>query len=200
MPPYASAGAFNIAKACGTGHAWFRQARVADILGHALRLGFPMFLGIDFGTTGARACVIAPTGQIEDMARLDFGDLPEHEAAASWREALFSLIAGIPAGMRRRMAALSIDGTSGTVLACDEALNPTFPPLPYNDARAVEEAKAIARAAGAEHPAAGATSGLAKVLWLKKRLGQERARLYLNQADWLSALLSGRPVATTTTP
>jgi sugar (pentulose or hexulose) kinase len=40
-----------------------------------------------------------------------------------------------------------------------------------------------------------ATSGLAKVLWLKQRLGPERGRLYLNQADWLSALLSGRPVS-----
>jgi sugar (pentulose or hexulose) kinase len=97
--------------------------------------------------------------------------------------------------MRKRLAALAVDGTSATVLACDEALNPTYPPLMYNDARATEEAAAIRRAAGAEHPAAAATSGLAKMLWLKKRLGLERARLYLNQADWLSALLSGRPMS-----
>jgi sugar (pentulose or hexulose) kinase len=32
-----------------------------------------MYLGIDFGTSGARACVIAPGGQIEEMARLDYG-------------------------------------------------------------------------------------------------------------------------------
>ena len=154
-----------------------------------------MFLGIDFGTSGARACVIAPGAQIEDMARVDFGTLPEHEAAATWREALLSLIAQIPVGMRKRLAALAVDGTSATVLACDEALNPTYPPLMYNDARATEEAAAIRRAAGEAHPAGAATSGLAKMLWLKKRLGLERARLYLNQADWLSALLSGRPVS-----
>ncbi|MCU0933678.1 MAG: FGGY-family carbohydrate kinase [Thiobacillaceae bacterium] len=154
-----------------------------------------MFLGLDFGTSGARACVIAPTGQIEDMARVEFGALPEHEAAATWREALLDLIAQVPAGMRKHLSALAIDGTSATVLACDEALNPTYPPLMYNDARATEEAAAIRRAAGAEHPAAAATSGLAKMLWLKKRLGLERARLYLNQADWLSALLSGRPMS-----
>ncbi len=154
-----------------------------------------MFLGIDFGTSGARACVIAPTGQIEDMARMEFGALPEHEAAATWREALLELIAQVPAGMRKRLSALAIDGASASVLACDEALNPTYPPLLYNDARATEEAAAIRRAAGAEHPAAAATSGLAKMLWLKKRLGLERARLYLNQADWLSALLSGRPMS-----
>ena len=154
-----------------------------------------MFLGIDFGTSGARACVIAPGGQIEDMARVDFGAAPEHEAAATWREGLLCLIAQIPAGMRKRLAALAIDGTSATVLACDEALNSTCPPLMYTDARAVVEAAVIRRAAGAEHPAAAATSGLAKMLWLKQRLGLARARLYLNQADWLSALLSGRPVS-----
>lgn len=154
-----------------------------------------MYLGIDFGTSGARACVIAPTGQIEDMARVDFGRLPDHEAAATWREALLTLITQIPAGMRKRLAALAIDGTSASVLACDEALNPLFPPLLYNDARAVEEAALIRRTAGDAHPAAAATSGLAKVLWLGKNLGLQRSRLCLNQADWLSALLSGRPVS-----
>lgn len=153
------------------------------------------FIGLDFGTSGARACVIAPNGEIEDMARVDYGVLPEHEAAATWREALLGLVAQVPAGLRKRLAAIAIDGTSATVLACDEALNPTYPPLMYDDARATEEAAAIARTAGAEHPAAMATSGLAKVLWLKKRLGLERARLYLNQADWLSAQLSDRPVS-----
>lgn len=155
----------------------------------------PVFLGLDFGTSGARACVIAPSGEIEDMARLDFGELPGHEAAASWREALLGLVAQVPLGLRRRLGAIAVDGTSATVLACDEALNPTFPPLLYNDARATEQAATIARAAGAEHPAAMPTSGLAKVLWLKQHLGLQRARLYLNQADWLSAQLSDRPVS-----
>ena len=154
-----------------------------------------MYLGIDFGTSGARACVMAPGGEIEEIARLEFGNLAPDEAAATWCEALFSLIAQIPIGLRRRLQALAIDGTSATVLACDEALNTTYPPLRYNDARAVAEAEAIRRAAGREHPAAMATSGLAKVLWLKKHLGLRRTRLYLNQADWLSALLSGRPVS-----
>ncbi|MDP2828811.1 MAG: FGGY-family carbohydrate kinase [Sulfuricellaceae bacterium] len=154
-----------------------------------------MYLGIDFGTSGARACVIAPSGEIEDMARVDFGRLPDHEAAATWREALLTLITQIPLSMRRRLAGLAIDGTSASVLACDEVLNPTFPPLLYNDARASIEAALIRRTAGDAHPAAAATSGLAKVLWLGKNLGLQRSRLYLNQADWLSALLSGRPVS-----
>ena len=151
-----------------------------------------MYLGIDFGTSGARACVMAPGGQIEDMVRLEFGELTPDEAAASWSEVLFNLIAQVPAGLRRRLLALAVDGTSATVLACNEALETTYPPLLYNDARAVDAALTIRRAAGAAHPAAAVTSGLAKVLWLKNNLGPNRTRLYLNQADWLSALLCGR--------
>jgi sugar (pentulose or hexulose) kinase len=112
-----------------------------------------MYLGIDFGTSGARACVIAPGGQIEDMARIDFGALTPDEAAASWRESLFDLITQVPIGLRRRMQALAIDGTSASVICCNEALEVAHPPLMYNDARAVAEAAAIRRAACEEHPA-----------------------------------------------
>ena len=154
-----------------------------------------MYLGIDFGTSGARACVIAGNGQIEDMERVDFGRLPDHEAAATWREALLTLIAQIPIGMRKRLAGLAIDGTSATVLACNEAFNPALPPLLYNDARASEEAALIRRTAGSAHPATTSTSGLAKVLWLKKRLNLGKAYRFLNQADWLAALLSEQPVS-----
>jgi sugar (pentulose or hexulose) kinase len=152
----------------------------------------PLFLGLDFGTSGARACVIGPTGEIEVMERVDFGVLQDHELAGAWRETLRQVIAQVPASLRRRFAAVALDATSGTVLACNEALDVTFPPLLYSDARAVVEAAAIGCAAGNDHPAATPSSGLAKILWLKKRLGLARARLYLSQADWLSGQLSGR--------
>lgn len=153
----------------------------------------PLFLGLDFGTSGARACVIAENGEIEEFAKLDFGQLADFELAASWRDALFDLLAGLPISLRKRLAAIALDGTSATVLACDKALNPAYVPLPYNDARARAEAELIARTAGAGHPAATPTSGLAKVLWLKRHLPAGRHHLFLNQADWLTGLLSDRP-------
>ena len=156
-------------------------------------MSYPVFLGIDFGTSGARACVMAPDDSIEAMERVDFEAWHDHEIAGIWRETLWGLLARIPIGLRKRLAGIALDGTSGTVLACDEALNPVHPPLMYNDARAVDEAARIARAAGADEPAASASSGLAKVLWLMSRLGPERGRLFLNQADWLTGLLTDRP-------
>ena len=150
------------------------------------------FLGIDFGTSGARSCVINAEGVIIAEDRRDFGTLAEYERAGIWREALWDLVASLPAAIRTQLLDIALDGTSGTVLACDEELSPRHPPLLYNDDRAVDEAALIARTATPGHPAAAVTSGLAKVLWLKKRLGLTGARLYLNQADWLAGLLTGR--------
>ena len=150
------------------------------------------FLGIDFGTSGARSCVIDTAGAILAEDARDFGTLAEYERASIWREALWDLVAALPPPIRTQLSDIALDGTSGTVLACDEALAPRHPPLLYNDDRAVEEAALIAKTATPGHPAAAASSGLAKVLWLKKRLGLTGARLYLNQADWLAGLLTGR--------
>jgi sugar (pentulose or hexulose) kinase len=150
------------------------------------------FLGIDFGTSGARCCVIDADGAIIAEDKRDFGALEEYERAGIWREALWDLIAALPLAIRSQLSDIALDGTSGTVLACDEELTPRHPPLLYNDDRAVTEAALIAKTATPGHPATALTSGLAKMLWLKKRLGLTGARLYLNQADWLSGLLSGR--------
>jgi sugar (pentulose or hexulose) kinase len=150
------------------------------------------FLGIDFGTSGARCCVIDADGAVIAEDTRDFGTLQEYERAGIWREVLWDLIAALPPAIRSQLSDIALDGTSGTVLACDEELTPRHPPLLYNDDRAVAEAALIARTATPDHPAAAVTSGLAKVLWLKKRLGLTGARLYLNQAYWLSGLLTGR--------
>lgn len=150
------------------------------------------FLGIDFGTSGARACVIDAAGAVVAEDRRDFGTLEDYERAGIWREALWDLVAALPPAIRTALSDIALDGTSGTILACDEALAPRHPPLLYDDDRAVEEAALIAKTAAPGHPAAAVTSGLAKTLWLKKRLGLTGARLYLNQADWLAGLLSGR--------
>jgi sugar (pentulose or hexulose) kinase len=150
------------------------------------------FLGIDFGTSGARCCVIDTEGAIVAKDARDFGSLEAYERAGIWRDALWDLVASLPLPIRSHLSDIALDGTSGTVLACDEELMPRHPPLLYNDDRAVEEAALIAKTAVPGHPAAAVTSGLAKILWLKKRLGLTGARLYLNQADWLAGLLTGR--------
>ncbi|MHB0986103.1 MAG: FGGY-family carbohydrate kinase [Sulfuricella sp.] len=147
------------------------------------------YLGIDFGTSGARAIVIDGGGAILFEARLPFIE----QSAATWRAALFELIAKIPANLRRSLRAIAIDGTSATVLLCDANNQPLCPPLLYNDARAQAEAISLARIAPPGHAVLSASSSLAKLLWLSKQPEFPRARFFQHQADWLASLLHGKP-------
>ena len=100
------------------------------------------FLGLDFGTSGARTAVLDATGQLVIESRAAYADPanPWH-----WREALFDLIGGLPEEIRKDLSALSIDGTSGTLLATDPHFEPVSSALPYNDGRAATEAAEIAK-------------------------------------------------------
>ncbi len=174
------------------------------------------FLGLDFGTSGARTAVLDATGQLVIESRAAYADPanPWH-----WREALFDLIGGLPEEIRKDLSALSIDGTSGTLLATDPHFEPVSSALPYNDGRAATEAaeiakvyspliKGVARSVGGfdadkekippnpplsrgEPSPYGPTSGLAKRLWLAKNFSD--AAFCFHQADWLAALLTGKP-------
>lgn len=146
-----------------------------------------MHLGLDFGTSGARACVVDGAGSVVHETRCGFaGQTPE-----SWRVALHALLAGLPAELAGRLASICVDATSATVLLCDAALEPVSPALLYNDARAVAEAAELKSLAPPGHTAASSTSGLAKFLWLTRQASVSRAAYFLHQADWLAALLTG---------
>ncbi len=88
--------------------------------------------------------------------------------------------------------AICIDGTSATVLACAADGTPLTPALMYNDARAVAEAQRIRVHAPVECAAHGASSSLAKLLWLLQTEDATAMRHILHQADWLLGRLCGR--------
>jgi sugar (pentulose or hexulose) kinase len=138
------------------------------------------FLGLDFGTSGARACVLGEAEEPVFESRASYADpaSPQH-----WRQALSDLIEGLPSEIRAGMSALAIDGTSGTLLVTDTAFEPLSPALLYNDARAADESREI------PDPRFGPTSGLAKRFWLARHF--PGAAFCFHQADWLAALLTG---------
>jgi len=147
-------------------------------------------LGLDFGTSGARACAIDEAGAIVHEQRVAYGN-PARQTPQDWRSALLVLLAGLPPKIAADLQGVAIDGTSGTVLLCDDGLAPLSDALMYDDARAQPQAERLASIAPPGHAAPGPTSGLAKFLWLTGRI--EQAEYFLHQADWLTALLSGRP-------
>ena len=151
-----------------------------------------MYLGLDFGTSGARACAINDDKTIAWEQRVAYPD-PQGQTPTDWRTALHTLLSALPEHIAAGLHGIALDGTSGTVLLCDEALEPCSPALLYHDDRAHAQAEQLKSIAPHGHTARSATSGLAKFLWLAEREDVHRAAHFLHQADWLTALLSGQP-------
>ena len=158
----------------------------------------PLYLGIDVGTSGIRACLINAAAQAVAEADttlpapLRDGARSEQDAQLWWQalEQVLDALAGRHA--LDEVAALVVDGTSPTLLACSESGTPLGRALLYNDLRAREEALRIAAMGPAESAAHGAHSSLAKALWMSVQPGMPRPRWWLHQTDWLSGRLLGR--------
>ena len=150
------------------------------------------YLGIDFGTSGARAIAIDEAKNIIAATQSGFSDIPLNELAQTWKITLFELILDIPQKIRTDIRAIAINGTSSTVLLCDATGKPITTPLLYNDDRGkvvLEQVKAIAPQ---NHVVISATSSLAKLLWWQQQPYFQQARYLLHQADWLGWLLHGK--------
>ena len=108
------------------------------------------------------------------------------QEASLWWRALVTCLADL--GKQTNLKAitrLTVDGTSSTVLLCNAAGDPLTPALMYNDSRASEQAGRIAAVAEPGCAAIGASSSLAKVLWLSHHDSDDIAHIQ-QQADWLS--------------
>ncbi|MDY6936855.1 MAG: FGGY-family carbohydrate kinase [Cyanobacteriota bacterium] len=155
-----------------------------------------IYLGIDFGTSGARAIAIDDIGQIRCEGRYDF-ETTRHRTAdwtPTWREALFALLEQICRILPtpQDIARIAIDGTSSTVLLCDETGNPIETPILYDDDRGVAVTEILNAIAPANHPVLSATSSLAKLLWWLTQNDTRESGYFLHQADWLAFLLHGK--------
>jgi len=150
------------------------------------------FLGLDFGTSGARACVMDGVRSTVWEQRITYPDAAA-QTPLDWRSALHALLSALPKRIAAGLHGLAIDGTSGTVMLCDAELEPLHPALLYHDDRARQQGAHLNTIAPAGHTVCTATSGLAKFLWLTQKNDCTQAAYFLHQADWLAALLSGRP-------
>ena len=90
----------------------------------------PLVLGIDLGTSGIRTAVVAANGAVLDSRSQAYGG--DFANPHSWREGCGNLIRAIPAQLRSQLQALAVDGTSGTLLACDRDGSPLGEALAYS--------------------------------------------------------------------
>ena len=158
----------------------------------------PAFLGIDIGTSGIRGCCINENAEEIISHHIAF----HHEQTNStqqdpnpWLIYLDTLISTISEQLASehphyKITAISIDGTSSTLIACDKNGNALAPALMYNDQQSQQQAEKISRFAPKESAVHGASSSLAKALLLLEKYPE--TELLCHQADWLASNLTGR--------
>jgi len=147
-----------------------------------------IFLGIDLGTSGVRGSAIDLQGNELASARVP---LPQNQQPSDWQHAAFNIIHQLCGQLDTELIqSIAIDGTSGTVMLCDAAGEPCSPALMYNDQSCSAEADEVSRYAPGDCAARGASSSLAKSLYLLRKY--PGAAHICHQADWISGLLCKR--------
>ncbi|EKQ69123.1 pentulose/hexulose kinase [Leptolyngbyaceae cyanobacterium JSC-12] len=158
------------------------------------------YLGIDFGTSGARAIAIDDNEQIVAEVSDRFGDCAPEQWANCWKAMLFGLIRHIPVVIRTQIRAIAINGTSSTVLLCDQTGTLLDAPIFYNDARGADLVATLQtlfaqdeyHQAPCQANVVNATSSLVKLLWWQQQSFFAQAQYFMHQADWLAFLLHGQ--------
>lgn len=159
------------------------------------------FLGIDFGTSGARAIALDLNKTVCAQVSESFTETEPAAWANHWKAILFKLIQQIPVSVRSGIRAIAINGTSSTALLCDGTGQPLDAPMLYNDARAILELEALkiffkqaayTKAADRQN-VLNTTSTLVKLLWWQRQSFFADAKYLMHQADWLAFLLHGQP-------
>ena len=158
-------------------------------------------LGIDIGTSGIRAIVMDEQQHICAHSHISSESSNPHHWWASFEQLIFKLKRQLFNSQSVRLSAithLAIDGTSASVLLSNQNGEPCTEALMYNDQRAIEYAHLIDEVAPDNTAARGASSGLAKLLWLfhhhrklpgKNQPYADTISYALNQADWLAGKL-----------
>ena len=138
-------------------------------------------LGIDLGTSGVRIAVLNQQGTLIHSSSAEYAT--QLTAPLDWAEACRDLITHLPAQIRGQLAAVAVDGTSGTLLACREDGTPMGPALSYATAFP-EQTSALKRLVPDGCAASSSSGSLARALQLLNHHGHiDRLR---HQADWIS--------------
>lgn len=168
------------------------------------------FLGVDLGTQGVRAVVVAASGSVLGSGSAPLRGVRHHEGrheqdpGAWWTATVRAVRTALACETVHtgRLAGVAVDSTSGTILVQDTRCRPRGPALMYDDERAAAQADR-ARAEGAQLCARlgyriQPSWALPKLLWLLEHGGLGTGDTVVHQADHIAARLAGHPVASDT--
>lgn len=164
-------------------------------------MSIAVFLGIDIGTSGIRGSCIDIDGTEICQHDISFSSSAtshqyvNEQNPNTWRILLTDLISYLSQSLHdlndeHCITAIAIDGTSATLIACDKAGNALSPAMMYSDSQSKTQAEKIRQFAPANSAVHGASSSLAKALFLIERYPE--TEMLCHQANWLAASLTGQ--------
>ncbi len=142
-----------------------------------------LFLGIDLGTSGVKIAVINESREVihsEDKKYRRGVEFPN-----DWRECCTKLIGNLEIGIKRNILGISVDGTSGTLLACDKKGNPIGQAIPYYVNH--KNKKFLQSLNPKKEDTINSNNSLFKALYLINKYGE--SILLRHQADWITGWL-----------
>ncbi|MDB4900662.1 MAG: xylulokinase, partial [Gemmatimonadetes bacterium] len=166
----------------------------------------PLFLGLDVGTSGVKAILVAPNGDVVATATTPLTmatpqpGWAEQDPSAWWEASLASMRSLMKARPDASVAAIGISGQMHSSVFLDRAGDVIRPALLWCDGRTTAECDEITRAVGGEarlrelacNPALEGFT-LPKVLWLRRHEPDAFARLatVLLPKDYIRYRLTG---------
>lgn len=166
----------------------------------------PVFLGLDVGTSGVKAILVSPSGEVVAAATTPLVLITpnpgwaEQEPEAWWEASVASIRAVLDALPGSRVAAIGISGQMHSSVFLDAEGRVVRPALLWCDGRTTRECAEITTAAGGEHvlrewvrnPALEGFT-LPKLLWLRnnERPAYERVAKVLLAKDYVRYRLTG---------
>ena len=146
-----------------------------------------LFLGIDLGTSGMRIAIIRYSGEPIFTSSINYPN--SLKVFDDWIESFKILIKDLSTDLKTKLVACSIDGTSGTLLACDKKGNALGEAVPYYSDCSNEQVQLKRILGYHEYQELNKCnySSIARALHLTQKYGSEI--LLRHQADWMSGWL-----------
>jgi len=168
-----------------------------------------IFIGIDIGTQGIKTIAVTETGEKIAFVTKKLTEFPvpregwEEQNPLEWKEVLKFSLKEVSKNIIKQgynlsdVRSISVDGTSGTILAINRDGVPLMNAIMYNDARATKEAEKIRVVTAEFSKKVGYTFNssfaLPKILWIKNNLADiySQTTKFIHQTDFIVGILTG---------
>lgn len=164
-----------------------------------------VFAGIDVGTQGVRGIAVSEDGDVLASGSVAYASVNlskiegyREQSADDWWDATLKVLEKLGTELSEKnlhVDALSVDGTSGTIIGLKKDFTPACNALMYNDTRGdFIPAGNISAGNTAGNTTTGVYKALGRITWCRENV--DDAAYYIHQADYINGKLTGEYLIT----